>query len=127
MLDVREWAEIRRMHEVEGLSIREIARRTGHDRNTIRRALRRQGPPVYCRPRRPSKLDPHKPRIHELLADDGRLCVKRVSERRGGARRTRSTRVGEEREGEMGGARGKGTPEQRHTQRPRERMKRSGH
>ena len=50
MLDVREWAEIRRMHEVEGLSIREIARRTGHDRNTIRRALRRQGPPVYRRP-----------------------------------------------------------------------------
>ena len=28
MLDVEQWAEIRRMHFVEGLSIREIARRT---------------------------------------------------------------------------------------------------
>jgi IS30 family transposase len=37
VLDVREWAEIRRMHEVDGLSIREIARRTGRDRNTVRR------------------------------------------------------------------------------------------
>ena len=81
MLDVREWAEIRRMHEVEGLSIREIARRTGHDRNTIRRALRRQGPPVYCRPRRPSKLDPHKPRIHELLADDATVPSSVIRER----------------------------------------------
>jgi transposase len=70
VLDVREWAEIRRMREVEGLSIREIARRTGHDRNTVRRALRRQGPPVYRRPPRPSKLDPHKPRILELLRED---------------------------------------------------------
>jgi DNA-directed RNA polymerase specialized sigma24 family protein len=46
MLDARGWAEIRRMREVEGLSIHEIARRTGHDRNTVRRALRREGPPV---------------------------------------------------------------------------------
>ena len=40
MLDVEQWAEIRRMHEVEGLSIREIARRSGRDRNTVRSALR---------------------------------------------------------------------------------------
>ena len=48
MLDVRRWAEIRRMKEVEGLSIHEIVRRTGHDRNTVRRALRREGPPRYA-------------------------------------------------------------------------------
>jgi transposase len=70
VLDVREWADIRRMREVEGLAIREIARRTGRDRNTVRRALRRDGPPVYRRPPRPSKLDPHMPRIHELLRKD---------------------------------------------------------
>jgi transposase len=70
VLEVREWAEIRRMREVEGLSIRAIARRTGRDRNTVRRALRRSGPPGYRRPPRPSKLDPHKPRIHELLGED---------------------------------------------------------
>ncbi|MGH2987227.1 MAG: IS21 family transposase [Solirubrobacterales bacterium] len=81
MLDVREWAEIRRMREVEGRSIREIARRTGRDRNTIRRALRRQGPPAYRRPPRPSKLDPHKPRIHELLHDDPAIPASVIRER----------------------------------------------
>ena len=80
MLEVRRWAEIRRMKEVEGLSIREIARRTGHDRNTVRRALRRAGPPRYERPPRPSKLDPFKDEIHRLLGDDPRLPGKRVRE-----------------------------------------------
>jgi transposase len=81
VLDVREWAEIRRMHEVDGLSIREIARRTGRDRNTVRRALRRQGPPVYRRPARASKLDPHKPRIHELLRADPEIPSSVIRER----------------------------------------------
>lgn len=39
MLEVQRWAEIRRMKYVDGLSIHEIVRRTGHDRNTVRRAL----------------------------------------------------------------------------------------
>jgi transposase len=81
VLDVREWAEIRRMHEVEGLSIRAIARLTGRDRNTVRRALRGQGPPVYRRPRRRSKLDPHKPRIHELLGGDPEMPSSVIRER----------------------------------------------
>lgn len=81
MVGVREWAEIRRMKQVEELSIREIARRTGHDRNTVRRALRRAGPPVYRRPPRPSKLDPHKPRIHELLGDDAKIPSSVIRER----------------------------------------------
>jgi hypothetical protein len=42
---VEQWAEIRRMHFVSGLSIKEIARRTGRDRNAVRRALRAQEPP----------------------------------------------------------------------------------
>jgi transposase len=62
VLDVLGWAEIRRMREVDGLAIREIARRTGHDRNTVRRALRQSGPPRYERPSRPSKLDAFRPR-----------------------------------------------------------------
>jgi transposase len=60
------------MREVEGLSIHEIARRTGHDRNTVRRALRREGPPVYRRPPRPSKLDPHREEVRALLRADPR-------------------------------------------------------
>jgi transposase len=81
VLDVREWAEIRRMKEVEVLSIREIARRTGHDRNTVRRALRRQGPPVYRRPPRRSKLDPFRDEIKALLRADPRIPTTVIRER----------------------------------------------
>jgi hypothetical protein len=35
VLDVERWAEIRKVLFVERLSIREIARRTGHDRKTV--------------------------------------------------------------------------------------------
>jgi transposase len=80
VLEVRRWAEIRRMKEVEGLSIHEIVRRTGHDRNTVRRALRRDGPPCYERPPRPSKLDPFKDEIHRLLQADARIPGKRIRE-----------------------------------------------
>jgi hypothetical protein len=80
VLDVQRWAEIRRMKEVEGLSIHEIVRRTGHDRNTVRRALRREGPPRYVRPPRQSKLAPFKDEIQRLLQDDPRLPGKRMRE-----------------------------------------------
>jgi transposase len=68
------------MSEVEGLSIHEIVRRTGHDRNTVRRALRREGPPRYRRPPRPSKLDAFKDEIQRLLQHDARIPGKRVRE-----------------------------------------------
>jgi transposase len=80
VLDVRRWAEIRRMKEVDGLSIHEIVRRTGHDRNTVRRALRREGPPRYQRPARASKLDPFRDEIYRLLQDDPRIPGKRIRE-----------------------------------------------
>ena len=68
------------MREVEGLSIHEIVRRTGHDRNTVRRALRREGPPRYERPSRPSKLDPFKVEIQGLLQGDPWIPAKRIRE-----------------------------------------------
>jgi hypothetical protein len=36
---VAQWAEIRRLHSVRGLSIREIHHRTGPHRETVRRAI----------------------------------------------------------------------------------------
>lgn len=70
------------MKSVEGLSIKEIVRRTGHSRNTIRAALRSSEPPSYGpRGTRPSKLDPFKARIHQLLADDGRVPSQVIRER----------------------------------------------
>jgi transposase len=56
VLDVEQWAEIRRMRFVEGLAIREIARRTGRDRKTVQRAVRSGEPPQYQRRASGSKL-----------------------------------------------------------------------
>ena len=70
MVGVQQWAEIRRMHFVAGLSIKEIARRTGRDRNTIRRALRSGEPPRYRRAERASKLDAFREEIHRLLRQE---------------------------------------------------------
>jgi transposase len=80
LVDVEQWAEIRRMHFVGGVSIKEIARRTGRDRNTIRRALRSSEPPVYHRMPRPAKLDPFKAEIHRLLGEDAGLPGQRIRE-----------------------------------------------
>src|SRR5205823_9060557 len=77
----QQWAEIRRMHFVAGLSIKEIARRTGRDRSTIRRALRSQEPPRYRRAERPSKLDPFREEIHRLLREVGVLPGQVIRER----------------------------------------------
>jgi transposase len=65
---------------VRGTSIKELVRRFGVDRNTVRRALRSAEPPRYERPARPSKLDPFKEEIHELLRADPKLPGVRVRE-----------------------------------------------
>jgi hypothetical protein len=70
----RSATEIRRMKQVEGLSQREICRRTGIHRDTIRKALASPTPPSYApRSRRPSKLDPFLATIEELLDDEPTL------------------------------------------------------
>jgi transposase len=81
LLGVEQWAEIRRMSRVEGLSQREIHRRTGVHRDTIRRALASPEPPSYGpRPPRASKLDPFLGTIEELLADEPTLSGVRIRE-----------------------------------------------
>jgi len=77
---VEQWAEIRRLHFVKGLSIREIARRTGLSRVTVRRALRGDAPPRYERPVRQSKLEPHKQEIERLLHDEPDMPAKTIRE-----------------------------------------------
>ncbi len=80
MLDVERWAELRREHFVRGVSIKELARRTSLARNTVRAALRADRPPGFRCPERPSKLDPFKQEIHELLRADPKLTGVRVRE-----------------------------------------------
>jgi transposase len=80
VLDVERWAELRREHFVRGVSIKELARRTGVSRNTVRAALRSAEQPVYRRAPAASKLDPFKDEIHRLLRDDAKLTGVRVRE-----------------------------------------------
>ncbi len=69
------------MRYVEGLSQREIHRRTGVHRDTIRGALASPQPPSYGpRPQRPSQLDPFLATIEELLGDAPTLSGVRVRE-----------------------------------------------
>jgi transposase len=81
LLGVELWAEIRRLRHVERLSQREIHRRTGVHRDTIRKALASPTPPSYGpRPPRPSKLDPFLGTVVGLLADEPTLSGVRIRE-----------------------------------------------
>ena len=68
------------MRFVEGLAIREIRRRTGLHRETIRRALSSSTPPGYSRAARGSKLDRFKDQVHELLREDPEIESQRIRE-----------------------------------------------
>jgi len=63
-----EWVDIISLHR-QGLSIRAISARLGISRNTVRAALRRQGPPARQERALPSKLDPYKDYLLARLAD----------------------------------------------------------
>ena len=67
MISVEDWAEIRRLHRAEGLPIKQIARIRNVSRNTVRAALRSDGPPRYERAPKGSVADGFEPRIRELL------------------------------------------------------------
>ena len=65
---MEDWAEIRRLHRAEGVPIKEIARRLGVARNTVRAALASDRPPRYERAARGSVADAYEPRVRALLA-----------------------------------------------------------
>ena len=66
------FAAIRRDARIEELSIRELARRHGVHRRTIRQTLAAAAPSPRKRPARPSPrlLDPHKDAIDAMLRTD---------------------------------------------------------
>jgi transposase len=79
MLEVDQWAEIRRLHR-DKVSVRAIARRLGLARNTVRSAIRSDEPPAYERARQPSCLDPFNNRIAEMLAEFPEISAVRLRE-----------------------------------------------
>jgi transposase len=68
------------MHRDERLSIREISRRTGLQRKTVRRALAAETPPKYVRASAGSKLDPFKSWMGEQLGADPAIPSLRLRE-----------------------------------------------
>ena len=64
-------AKIRRMHFLDGLPLREISKRTGLSRNTLRRWLRSgQSEPVYPKRRSPFMPDPYRQSLETWLRAD---------------------------------------------------------
>ncbi len=49
VIDVEDWAEIRRLYRAGGLGVKTIAPRLGVARTTVRSALRSETPPKYER------------------------------------------------------------------------------
>jgi len=80
LVGVEQWAEVRRMCRVDGLSGREISRRTGLARDTVARLLAASEPPRYERKPTGSKLDPFRDFICEQLAVDPKIPSQRLRE-----------------------------------------------
>lgn len=80
-MKVSQWAEIRRLSEVEGLSQRQIAERLRCSWRTVKKALAMEQPPDEThRPRRGSILDRYKAKIDALMVKYPRLSAVRVLE-----------------------------------------------
>jgi len=80
VLGVHQWAEVRRLVLVEGLSERAVARRLGLARATVARAVASETPPRYVRAPAGSKLDPFKEWVCEQLREDPRIEAQRLRE-----------------------------------------------
>lgn len=75
MITVDQIERIRRAYYLDKKSMRQIAKEEGHSRDTVRRALETAAPRQYTLSQgRPApKLDQHKARIQELVAENERL------------------------------------------------------
>lgn len=98
LIDVEQWAEIRRLHLAEGKGVRTIARELGLARNTVREAVRSTGPPRYARRPAGSAVDAFEPEIRRLLAKTPTMPATVVAERIGW---TRGMTILRERVGEL--------------------------
>jgi hypothetical protein len=86
LINVEEWAEIRRLHLGEGMAVKAIVRRLGVARNTVRSALRSDAAPGYAREGPGSAVDAFEPAIRRLLAVTPDMPATVVAERIGWTR-----------------------------------------
>jgi transposase len=92
VINVEDWAEIRRLHRAEGMGIKAIARRLGVARNTVRSALRADAPPRYERAAKGSIVDAVEPEVLALLREFPDMPATVIAERVGWERSIRVLR-----------------------------------
>lgn len=83
MINVDDWAEIRRLHFAEHLGIKTISRQLGVARNTVRTAVRGPEPPNYQRQPQGSLVDAKEKAICELLRGCPTMPATVIAERIG--------------------------------------------
>ncbi|ALE04732.1 hypothetical protein AL755_02980 (plasmid) [Arthrobacter sp. ERGS1:01] len=83
MIDLEAWAEIRRLHLADRLSVREIAARMGLARKTVVRALASEVPPVYQKKPRGSIVDPYVDEMTRILTQYPRMGAPTLAQRVG--------------------------------------------
>jgi transposase len=83
VISVEDWAEIRRSHRAEGVPIKEIARRLGIARNTVRAALRADQVPRRERGPRVRLADAVENQLRLLLAEWPTMPATVIAERIG--------------------------------------------
>jgi transposase len=83
VLGVEDWAEIRRLRKADKMPIKVIARVMGCSKNTVKKALAGDGPPVYRRAAQGSVVDAVETRIRELLQATPTMPATVIAERLG--------------------------------------------
>jgi transposase len=78
---VHDWAEVHRLHHVEGLSKQAIAAKLGMSRTTVYRLLGLAKPPRYQRAPAGSKLDPFHDAVAAMLREDPKVSATVIADR----------------------------------------------
>lgn len=86
VIELDEWAEIRRLFFAEQMPIKAIVRRLGVARNTVRSAIRSPEPAAYRREGPGSSVDEFEPQIRRLLAVTPDMPATVIAERIGWTR-----------------------------------------
>jgi transposase len=81
MYDVHDWAEVHRLHHVEGLSKAAVAARLSMSRTTVHRLLALAEPPAYRRRTAGSQLDGFVDAIAAMLDEDPRVPATVIAQR----------------------------------------------
>ena len=79
MIEPEEWMDIKDLHH-QGLSKREIARRTGRSRNTIDKLLEQKTPEPFHKLARPTLIDPFKPYLTQRWNEYGLTAPRLLDE-----------------------------------------------